>query len=584
MKSPEAIRLLNHVKSKTKKNLKEYGLIYPQLFQNIHYYERRNAPIVPSYIIEGASSTPAGFISPKMPDRSMQIISNNAVIRGGSKSESIGRDDFQTPRSISDRSLPINNTYNNRGGVTSSKMDRWTHSGDHHAMRGKNSSSYGPESTDRGGLHSRQSSCDRSLPLSMARNNNQARVTSSSGDQVPSSSSCKNCGEAHLSKFCESLKCNICEGVFGTVSLREKHYRKVHRRQQDQIRMSAKAEQASQSKANMNMGMGMDSVAVVLSGVSSQQMVPSSSDLVPQQTGLVPHDDQGVFCQNCLGRGHVWVDCPMMECGICFEVFSSAARRVAHSFLQHRDSVVVDMSADYCRLVSPLEQQQQQQLISDSKAAVVSSGGDDTRLPPPPQSSSSSSSSSAVAAGSGSKRSRSPEYRDDDGGDGGDGGDRSRRIDSSSKRLKALELSELEEIVTAQGEQMIQMRDDMKAYIYTCMHTYTHHISIAVCFEGPAAAGGEAAVGHQAAPAGDAAGQRGHPCAASGHETTAGHDQPAAGGVPADTQGLPRRCRQDHQEASRCPIPSHGERICRSLGQVFHSTVGHSCSLLLVYN
>ena len=253
---------------------------------------------------------------------------------------------------------------------------------------------------------------------------------------------CDNCGGAHLAKYCDSLSCKFCDGTFATASLRRIHYRNVHAPQPPGSTKTS-TELVPQSKADVDMNTTM---AVVVASKSFAQQVMSSSSsavVVMQETEVVPYNDQ-VFCQNCLERGHVSVDCSVMECGICFEVFTSIARRVAHSFLQHRDVV---NAADYCQPISPRVQQ-----LSDSEkstAVVVSSGSsrDNNHLSP--------SSSSSLVNGN-KKRSRSPGDRDD----------RSYSTDPSSyKKLKGLDVSELEDILKVQREQMRQMREDMKAYI-----------------------------------------------------------------------------------------------------------------------
>ena len=88
MKSPEAIRLLNHVKRKTAKNLKEYGQIYPQLFQKL-LKRTKTAPMVPA-----------------------NLSNENLVVRGGRNSincsETTGR---SSDRSLLPQSMDRNVTY-----------------------------------------------------------------------------------------------------------------------------------------------------------------------------------------------------------------------------------------------------------------------------------------------------------------------------------------------------------------------------------------------------------------------------------------------------------------------------------------
>ena len=252
---------------------------------------------------------------------------------------------------------------------------------------------------------------------------------------------CKSCGEAHLTKTCRPLKCHLCEETFETVSSRRKHKRNVHNRDQSSdvisvsssktVVVSAKKEPFIPSKGDIEIA-----AAVVVATQPSQPITPKNT--VIQMIDLVPYDDEA-FCQNCLERGHVSVDCSKLECGICFEVFPSSARRVAHSFLMHRDIVNV---ADYCPPILP-----RVQLLGDAEKAVAVSSSKNVH----PLVTSNSSAADAI------KRSRSPESRDDD--------------QQYFKKPKASDETELEEIVKVQREQMTQLREDIKAHTHLILPT-----------------------------------------------------------------------------------------------------------------
>ena len=155
---------------------------------------------------------------------------------------------------------------------------------------------------------------------------------------------------------------------------------------------------------------------------SSQPSEPSSLILAHSALPLTSYDN-GEFCQNCLDWGHCSVDCPSPECGICFEMFATSARRVAHTFLKHRDVV---NSEEYCQPISSRVQQ-----LSDSDGLGLGS-------------------SLVRSDGLSNKRSR-----DASGIDSGDD------YFNEPKRQKQSK-SELEGIIMVLREQMKVMKEEMK--------------------------------------------------------------------------------------------------------------------------